>query len=398
MFLELILGGISGFLLGIITGLTPGLHINLASAIIVSAAAPFIHLQPFYFSALLVSAMISHNMFDFIPSVFLGAPDEAEAMSVLPAHQLLLLGRGVEAVYYSAVGAVVGALLMIIISIPFWFFLPIAYGLSQGFIGFVLILLPFAMILREQKGKRFFALALILLSACLGFATFSIGLKDPLLPLLSGLFGISVLLGNFSVSAKIPPQLLDLPKIELKGLSIVSSVGSIIGSLPNLFPGVGPSQASILTISATNVKKKELVIASVSAVSTGSVFGSIIALSALGKARNAPLVHLQNLISVSSDLIAALMLLGIIVLAIGSLTVVFLAPFFMRIIAKFDYRTLTAAILALTLSLVLWRTWLIGILILSIGTCLGIAAHKAEVGKHHLMACLLIPTASYFLF
>jgi len=397
MFLELFLGGLCGFVLGMVTGLIPGLHVNLATAITVSLSAPFLLLQPYFFAALLVSAMISHNLFDFIPSVFLGAPDEADAISVLPAQKMLLLGRGVEAVYFSVIGAVAGAIIMAIISIPFWILLPVLYQMSRNFIGVALLILPFVMLLREQRQKRFFAFILIILSACLGVATFSFALKDPLLPLLSGLFGISVLLGNFSSSSKIPPQLLDLPDISIRKIIFSSGIGSLVGALLNIFPGVGPSQASILSLSITNTKRNELVIASVSAVSTGSIFGSIIALSAISKARNAPLVMLQNIVSVSGELTIAIMLLAICVLAFSALAVVFVSPFLVGIIAKFDYKTITFGILGLIFILVIWRSGIIGLLILFSGACIGVSAHKAEIGKNHLMACLLLPTAGYFL-
>ncbi len=55
------------------------------------------------------AASTVHSFVDFVPSVFIGAPDPDEALSVLPGHRLLMEGRGMAAVRAAAVGSAVGA-------------------------------------------------------------------------------------------------------------------------------------------------------------------------------------------------------------------------------------------------------------------------------------------------
>lgn len=397
MFIELVLGGITGLLIGMITGLVPGIHVNLASAVAVTILSQMRILSPFFASALIVSMMISHNLFDFIPSVFLCAPDEEKTISVLPGHKMLLEGRGMEAVLYSILGSLAGLVFSAIIFIPFWLILPIIYGLSRAIVGFALIGVVCIMIFRESK-NRAFAFILVILAGTLGFLTFALGVKDPLLSLLSGLFGISVLLGNFSVGSSIPPQLLDLPHFKIKPIVLPAFFGSLVGTMLNIFPGVGPSQASIISLSVLKVKRKEFVISTVNAVSTGSLFGSFVALSAIGKARNAPLASIQQLLQPTLSLVISLAIVAIITTLFCSILVLSLAPFFLKIIARFKYNQITIFILIVVIALVIIRSGLLGLLVLATGTLLGLAAHFEGAGKHHLMASLLLPTASYFLF
>jgi TctA family transporter len=52
---------------------------------------------------------VVHSFLDFIPSVFFGAPNEPDSMSVLPGHRLLLQGKGLNAVVCAASGSLIGA-------------------------------------------------------------------------------------------------------------------------------------------------------------------------------------------------------------------------------------------------------------------------------------------------
>jgi TctA family transporter len=120
-----------GTILGAAAGLVPGLHINnLAYMLGASAgalsAAVLGALSGFgagadeallLVGAMLVSCLVANLLTAILPSVFLGAPDPALALSVLPAHRLLLEGKGVEAVRCSLTGCV-GALAACLLALP----------------------------------------------------------------------------------------------------------------------------------------------------------------------------------------------------------------------------------------------------------------------------------------
>ena len=107
MFWELlgliIIFALLGTLMGTFTGLIPGIHVNNVAILLLSLTPAFIVAFGFLAAlgvgpdqiALLVcvtifATSIAHTFLDFIPSTFLGAPEGDTALSVLPAHKMLL--------------------------------------------------------------------------------------------------------------------------------------------------------------------------------------------------------------------------------------------------------------------------------------------------------------------
>ncbi|KYK31153.1 MAG: hypothetical protein AYK23_00770 [Candidatus Proteinoplasmatales archaeon SG8-5] len=131
LLLAIIIFTLIGCLAGIITGLIPGIHVNNVAYMILASQAALVSFALAVFgwasptatelviivSALVMGNVITHTFLDFIPSVFLGAPEGETALSVLPGHRMMLAGRGYEAVKCSVIGsfgAVVGALVLLI--------------------------------------------------------------------------------------------------------------------------------------------------------------------------------------------------------------------------------------------------------------------------------------------
>ena len=114
----ILLSVLAGYLLGVFSGLVPGIHTN-NFALILLALSPVLSengVLPLYISLMILSNSISHSFHDIIPAIFLGAPGDDMALAVLPGHTLLLEGRGPEAIRLSALGSagsVALALLMV---------------------------------------------------------------------------------------------------------------------------------------------------------------------------------------------------------------------------------------------------------------------------------------------
>ncbi len=102
---DLIFACIIGVLCGVVTGLIPGIHVNTVGAFVFSAS-PFLlySYSPEVLAVFLLSMSISHALLEFIPSMFLGVPDEGTVLSVMPGHYLLLQGRGKEAIRLVSLG------------------------------------------------------------------------------------------------------------------------------------------------------------------------------------------------------------------------------------------------------------------------------------------------------
>ncbi|MDO9537169.1 MAG: tripartite tricarboxylate transporter permease [Thermoplasmata archaeon] len=129
--LAIILFTLLGSMAGIITGLVPGIHVNNVAYMILASQSALLSLAMLAFGwaqpsgselviiicSLVIGNAITHTFLDFIPSVFLGAPDAETALSLLPGHRMVLAGRGFEAVKCSIIGsfgAVIGALALLI--------------------------------------------------------------------------------------------------------------------------------------------------------------------------------------------------------------------------------------------------------------------------------------------
>ncbi|MDP3065250.1 MAG: tripartite tricarboxylate transporter permease [Methanobacteriaceae archaeon] len=61
---------------------------------------------------------ICHALLEFIPSMFLGVPEEGTMLSVMPGHHMLLQGREKEKIRLVALGGF-GSILVTIALYPF---------------------------------------------------------------------------------------------------------------------------------------------------------------------------------------------------------------------------------------------------------------------------------------
>ncbi|MDD1773104.1 MAG: tripartite tricarboxylate transporter permease [Methanomassiliicoccales archaeon] len=159
---------LAGASLGIVTGLAPGIHANTLALLLVTLYGPIqgslswlcgtfdvdVALVPLLVSTIIVSAAVVHSFVDFIPSVFLGAPDESQVLSVLPGHRLLLAGKGLEAVRCAAVGSFVGALIAMMLVVPMKFLMgpPVdLYETIGPLIPYILVIVLVMLILSERR-------------------------------------------------------------------------------------------------------------------------------------------------------------------------------------------------------------------------------------------------------
>jgi len=158
---------LAGVAIGLVSGLVPGVHVNTMALMLLSIF-PLLHssiggwldrlgLQSgnlgLLVSVLIVSAAVTHSFLDFVPSIFLGAPDGASALSVLPGHRLLLAGRGMQAVRAAALGSLAGASASVLLSIPAWLIMGPPLGLYarlSPFLPFLLGAVLVALILSER--------------------------------------------------------------------------------------------------------------------------------------------------------------------------------------------------------------------------------------------------------
>jgi putative membrane protein len=203
---------------------------------------------PVFLAAVLVSALVAHCFLDAIPSTFLGIPDADSAVAVLPAHSLCLEGRGEEAVRIAALGSATGVILSIPLCLILLFIMRPLQPAVDWATGIVIVAVVTVLVLHSPSPRM--ALAVFLVSGLLGVFSFRYEYLSPspfgesgiLMPLLSGLFGISVLL--FSGKGAVPPQAFTGMEIGTRRIVRGTLLGGIAGVVVGWLPGLSNATAN----------------------------------------------------------------------------------------------------------------------------------------------------------
>ena len=399
MFFEIFIAVLLGIIAGIITGLLPGIHINLVATTLLSSSAFFLGFaSAIALVCFLVSMSIVHTFLDMIPSIFLGVPDDT-ALSVLPGHSMLLDGRGYEAIKLTAMGSFFALFIIILISPLYVLFLPSYYEYFVEYIAPILIVISLFLILSEGRGKKILAFLLFILAGVLGIATLNYTLiKQPLFPLLTGLFGTPLLIMSILHKSKIPKQRISSGKKVHKGYFKALAASILSGSLVSFLPGLGAAQGAVVGKSIAGKLGRKSFLILLGAISTITIGLGFVALYAISRPRHGVAVAVGKLLEAFT--LNQLMLLLAVMLFSGSiafLLTLFFARVFAKEIMKVNYRKLSLGIITLLAVLTVIISGFYGLLILITGTSIGLLASFWQIRKMHLMGCLILPVILFFL-
>ena len=396
MYIQILLAIALGILAGTVTGLIPGIHVNLIAVLIISMPLNF---QPILVAIFILSVAITHSFLDSIPSIYLGAPDEAQALNVLPGHRLLHKGLGHQAITYTLLGSF-GCLILSILLFPFFLkIIEFIYPYLKPITALILIVVVLYMILKE-KNKKLLSLICFLLSGTLGLIVFTIpNLKQPLFPLLSGLFGVSIIITSLLQESSIPSQ---TPNQELiiskKNTTQAITAASCVGLIAAFLPGFGNSQAAII---ATNFVKNigdEGFLTLVGGINTANMIISIATAYTLQKARNGAIVTIQSLLTaVTLEQLLIFLSTALVVGGVAVILGLFISKKFLKLIQKVNYKKLMLSIIIFITLLAIFFDTFIGITILLTATGIGLLTSFWGVGKNHLMGCLILPVILFLL-
>ncbi|MBI2110244.1 tripartite tricarboxylate transporter permease [Candidatus Woesearchaeota archaeon] len=397
--LEIVIAILLGVLIGTITGLTPGIHINLVAVITLSLSPLLLqYTTPVILAVFIIALSITHTFTDFLPSTFLGAPTADTALSVLPAHKLLLEGRGYEAVNLATRGSLIGLFAIIILTPLYLISVKEGYSIVQIFIPYILIISSLFLIFRETK-SRIWALISFLLAGTLGIGVLNLPtLKQPLFPLFSGLFGTSMLLLSLKDKIKIPQQKITKPKIPKKELVKAIGSGAFASTLCGFLPGMGAAQAAIVASSVFKRIKTETFLILVGAVGTMVMVISFIALYTIEKARNGSVAIISKLIEkITLQNLILFLVVSIVVAILATIITLKLGKGFSKMITKVNYSRLCLGIILLIVLLAIIISGFLGLLVLTISTFVGMIPPLKGIGRNHLMGSLILPVLLYFL-
>ncbi|MDP2749846.1 MAG: tripartite tricarboxylate transporter permease [Nanoarchaeota archaeon] len=398
MFIEIVLALLLGIFCGIITGITPGIHINLVAVMLVSIS-PFL-LQYFPVIALgvfIISLSVTHTFLDIIPSIFLGAPSSETALGVLPGHRFLMKGQGMLAVRLSVIGAFFATIVSIAAFPLLLPFVKFFYPYVESVMGYLLFGVVIFMISRDRK--RTWAIFVFLMSGFFGLLVFSLPIKDPLFPMLSGMFGIATLIVSYFGENNLPVQK-DDKEIKLNKKKCAQAVcgGSIGGFFTAIMPGLGGSSAAVISLQLFRKLGDDGFMILMGAIGTVNFVLSLVALSALDKARNGGIIAIQQLMeNITMNHIIVFLIASLIACCIAVFLTLNIAKVFSKLISVVNYKKLIISVIIFVCLLVIILTGPIGFLILIISTAIGLIPAIVKVTRTHSMGCLLLPVLIYFL-
>ena len=425
--LLLISSVLAGYLLGVISGLTPGIHTN-NFALLLAASAPFLEgfgIEPIYIVLIILTNSITHTFLDIIPSIFLGAPEPDTALAVLPGHHLMLEGRGEEAIRLSAFGSASSIILSLVFLLPLFFLFKHFYTYFYDNMGLILVGIVLVMVLTEHgvtvEGQgslarwkyRIYAIAIFFLSGILGVLAFDReALIDPMIafidtsvlfPLFSGLFGASMLIISILTHTTIPPQKkggFNLPRWRiLRGAASGSLAGGIVAFLPGVSSAIATLLARLVIKEEGKAGSDEEFILSLSGVNTANALFALIALYTISRPRSGAMVAIEGVIDPSlwtRDTINLLLIVILVISLLSYVTTIQLGRLIPKLIRKINYTHLSLTILIGLSLLVLLSSGAFGLILFSTAIVIGMIPPFAGVRRSHAMGVLLLPLILYF--
>jgi putative membrane protein len=403
----LMAASVAGALVGTVTGMVPGIHVNTLTSILLAVSgtaetslAPFLPdaCIPLLLSACIMSASVVHSFVDFVPSVFIGAPDADDVMSMLPGHRMLMEGHGMAAVRSAAIGSLVGAVCAVVLAVPFQIVLSSGLGgyLDSIILG-VSIAVSAVLIIREDGLKgRIWGLSVFLLSGVLGIAATSEmmpGGAEMLFPLLTGLFGMPALLRSAG-NGSMPPQTDDgsHPVGPWPGIK-----GMISGCLAGWFPGITATVGAVLSSEVSKEDRPEGFISLVASIGTATSVMSLVTLSVSGSGRSGATQAIREIMGdglsgiCSPEFIGLLMCVAAAAL-MGYIITIRCGSIMCTLVGRFDPGRMSVAVAVLIVVLVLLMCGPMGLLILFAATLLGSVPPSVGTGRVTLVGCLLVPS------
>ena len=435
-----------GIGLGVITGLIPGIHVNTISFLIVASQATLIyfisgmiegygatvlHLLAIL-STMVMGCLITHTFLNFIPSTYLGAPEGETALSVLPAHKMMLEGKGYEAIKASALGSFGASIFALLFIIPARLIMgpPVElYDKIIPWIPFILIAVVTVLILQEGRSlldyePKLKALGVFLLSGFLGFIVLMprglyadnwFPYQQPgvppsslmLFPLFTGLFGISTLLVSLMDDPDIPEQVTEGVDVELenknkfRGIIAGTFSGGLVGWLPGITAAAATAVTKIFSGEGDEETQTREYIMAVSAVDTSCAIFTLVALFVIMKARSGAMQAVLNINQENIDpwisltrmpwLMALLLFSVILASSIAYLMTLYLGKVFSGIHKKIEYEKMSKFIIVFLCIMMFIFSGPMGLVIGLISTCIGIIPPIVGLKRVHMMGSLIFP-------
>ncbi len=369
---------IIGLLIGSIIGITPGMHPNTIAPLLRTSTA-----------VLIISLLITTNYFEFIKATYLSTPSSGDELTIKYSQELIANGRGVEAIKLLSIGALGTTIIASIIAPIITVIIPPINKAIINYIPIILSALIIHTILKDDISK---ATIITIMSGILGVITLrSQAINQPLLPLLSGLFGLSnALINNNEFPTQLKKIVIEINnKTKIKGIIKALLSSSII----TITPAIGPSQSAMISNELVKTRNKKEKLITLGGVNTGDVLFSLTAYYSIGKARSG-VIELINKPLFNEYLL--LIITAIITSILCYLIINKLSYKISSLLNKVNFNKINKIIIALIIIINMIISGWKGLIILITATLIGLLSNDYKVNQNLLMSSIMIPTIIYY--
>jgi len=398
MFVEVlfwVLSILTGVVIGIISGLVPGIHVNTTSLLLFIALQDYLNENTrIYISLTLLSSAITHSFLDFIPSVFVGAPDSESALSTSLGHKYFMRGLGKKAITLTTYGGFLGTLLLVL-SLPLLLLSKSFLKIPKFLVVVFLIGASLFLILRQKNKSK--ALIVALFSGILGLLVLNSPINKTrfLFPLFSGLFGVSTLfLSTYGKVQKVKERKYKIKKEDvLKG----SFFGFLGGILANLVPSLGATASGAIITKGTGTKNRDVFLTTIGTINTVDALLSVIMLYLIGNGRSGVAIIIGNIVDLNLSLIFLFSFSAVVIALLNIPLTLKISSLFLRILKRANIKLVNVSVILFVLLLSLITTGFLGVILLATSTFLGVYAQTNNVDKTTLTFLLILPTILFYI-
>ena len=386
--LDLISLGLIGVLAGAFTGIVPGIHPN---TVIFSSIPFYLSTNTAFmaYAAFISGLSVSHTFHDFLPSIYMQAPEANTALSTMPGAEKAANGRGPEAFHSTLIGGILSIMTIVVLLPLFALFLKDIYSLLSPFMAYIVAFFLFFLIFQNELKP---AIVTSSLAGALGFLSLnsSLGGQFILMPVFGGLFAVPALLSSFQKDFNLPEQDFEAGFSGTKG----GFTGVLSGLIAGTVPGVGAAGST--TFLSPLMDNESEFLAGMGGVNTTDIVVSFIALMTIEKARSGASVALQSLSTPVKHEVYMLIGISVFCAGISALLALRTEKLFMKIINSLSFQKAGLSILIIIgiLSFVL-SGWF-GILTLITASFIGFYSLENSC-RACCMAVLLIPSIVFFI-
>ncbi|MBI4043222.1 MAG: tripartite tricarboxylate transporter permease [Candidatus Diapherotrites archaeon] len=387
---------LAGCALGILTGLIPGLHPNTLAAM--ALLLPISNEHAFNACIGLACMNVVHAFMECIPSIFTGIPNTDTLSAALPGHRMALNGKGLHAIACMTVGGFTSGLASLAFFPLYGMFIEKTWEWTRTLIPFLLALTLGALVLDRKKWKeKVNALICVSASGFLGWMVLrETPIQEPLLPLITGLFGAGTLASNLHGNHSLPVQ--KTPTLPAStGLLANGLKGCLAGSAVSLVPALSASEAALMVQKISPTRKQSNYLALSTGIAVSNTLFSFAALQYLNKPRSGTAVAIQKIIELNAEQFTTLSIALAGATAVGGITLILIAPSIAALVQRIPLNKTNAVLLVFLSAMVYALSGTQGLIVFGASALVGMLPSALHCRKSTCMAALLVPTLYYYL-